>query len=76
MIRRGEFKFIHSPADPDQLFDLKRDPGERDNLADKSEHAALRRRLSRRGREALGSRRTGRRRCARASAGAGWSTPR
>ncbi len=33
MIRRGAFKFIHSPADPDQLYDLVRDPGERDNLA-------------------------------------------
>jgi choline-sulfatase len=33
MIRRGPFKFIHSPADPDQLFDLSHDPGERDNLA-------------------------------------------
>jgi choline-sulfatase len=41
MIRRGEFKFIHSPADPDQLYDLKRDPGERDNLAGKAECAAL-----------------------------------
>jgi choline-sulfatase len=34
MIRRGAFKFIHSPVDPDQLFDVKRDPRERDNLAD------------------------------------------
>ena len=41
MIRRGEFKFIHSPADPDQLYDLKRDPGERDNLAGKAESAKL-----------------------------------
>ncbi len=41
MIRRGEFKFIHSPADPDQLYDLGRDPGERDNLAGKAEHAPL-----------------------------------
>jgi choline-sulfatase len=32
MIRRGPFKFIHSPADPDQLFNLEDDPGERDNL--------------------------------------------
>ena len=39
MIRRGAFKFIHSPADPDQLYDLSRDPGERDNLAGKVEHA-------------------------------------
>ena len=33
MIRRGAYKFIHSPVDPDQLFDLSRDPSERDNLA-------------------------------------------
>jgi choline-sulfatase len=34
MIRRGRHKFIHSPADPDQLFDLAADPDERVNLAD------------------------------------------
>ena len=34
MIRRGAYKFIHSPVDPDQLFDLSRDPRERDNLAE------------------------------------------
>jgi choline-sulfatase len=39
MIRRGAFKFIHSPADPDQLYDVKRDPGERDNLAGSAPHA-------------------------------------
>ena len=33
MIRRGRHKFIHSPADPDQLFDLAADPHERANLA-------------------------------------------
>ncbi len=33
MIRRGRFKFIHSPADPDQLYDLVADPDERRNLA-------------------------------------------
>ena len=41
MIRRGDFKFIHSAPDPDQLFDLKRDPGERENLAGKERCAAL-----------------------------------
>jgi choline-sulfatase len=34
MIRRGAYKFIHSPVDPDQLFDLSRDPRELNNLAD------------------------------------------
>jgi choline-sulfatase len=33
MIRRGRWKFIHSPADPDQLFDLQEDPDELSNLA-------------------------------------------
>lgn len=33
MIRRGEWKFIHSPADPDQLFNLREDPRELRNLA-------------------------------------------
>jgi choline-sulfatase len=32
MIRRGRHKFIHSPADPDQLFDLVADPSEQANL--------------------------------------------
>jgi choline-sulfatase len=34
MLRRGRHKFIHSPADPDQLFDLASDLHERANLAD------------------------------------------
>ncbi len=33
MIREGRYKFIHCPADPDQLFDLKNDPDELANLA-------------------------------------------
>ncbi|AJK48862.1 choline-sulfatase [Burkholderia plantarii] len=33
MIRRGDWKFIHSPADPDQLFNLRDDPRELVNLA-------------------------------------------
>ncbi len=33
MIRRGRHKFIGSPADPDQLFDLVADPHEQVNLA-------------------------------------------
>src|SRR5205823_10979891 len=41
MIRRGRHKFIHSPADPDQLFDLESDPHERINLANNPASAAL-----------------------------------
>jgi len=33
MIRRGRYKFIHTPVDPDQLFDLEADPQELVNLA-------------------------------------------
>jgi choline-sulfatase len=33
MIRRGRWKFIHTPSDPDQLFDLDADPFELVNLA-------------------------------------------
>jgi len=41
MIRRGHHKFIHSPPDPDQLFDLAADPGERANLAERPEARSL-----------------------------------
>jgi choline-sulfatase len=34
MIRRGRYKFIHSPSDPDQLYDVTADPDERNNLVD------------------------------------------
>ena len=33
MLRRGPWKFIHSPVDPDQLFNLVDDPQEKNNLA-------------------------------------------
>jgi len=33
MIRRSRHKFVHSPVDPDQLYDLAADPDERANLA-------------------------------------------
>ncbi len=42
MIRRGQYKFIHSPVDPDQLFDLANDPDELINLAnDPAQHERL-----------------------------------
>ena len=34
MLRRGSWKLVHSPADPDQLYDLANDPLERTNRAD------------------------------------------
>ena len=39
MIRRGKTKFVHSPVDPDQLYDLLADPEERVNLATSPAHA-------------------------------------
>jgi len=39
MIRRGRLKFVHSPADPDQLFDLESDPQELVNLAGRDDYA-------------------------------------
>ena len=41
MIRRGYYKFIHSPADPDQLYDLAADPDERSNVASAAAHVSL-----------------------------------
>ncbi|MBS0374150.1 MAG: choline-sulfatase [Proteobacteria bacterium] len=41
MIRRGPHKFVHCPADPDQLYDLVADPDERTNLAGRGDQAAL-----------------------------------
>jgi choline-sulfatase len=40
MIRRGDLKFVHSPVDPDQLYDLAADPDERVNLAEDSDWSA------------------------------------
>jgi choline-sulfatase len=41
MLRRGRWKFVHSPADPDQLYDLEADPEELDNLAAEPAHSAI-----------------------------------
>jgi choline-sulfatase len=38
MMRRGKLKFIRSPSDPDQLFNLETDPNELTNLAAASTH--------------------------------------
>lgn len=40
MIKRGRYKFVHSPADPDQLYDLIDDPDELVNLAGLPPHAS------------------------------------
>jgi choline-sulfatase len=40
MIRRGRFKFVHSPGDPDQLYDLSSDSDELENLAHSARHAS------------------------------------
>jgi choline-sulfatase len=39
MIKRGRYKFVHSPVDPDQLYDLADDPDEVHNLAADPQHA-------------------------------------
>ncbi len=41
MIRRGQYKFIHSSQDPCLLFDLAADPDELENLATAPQHQAL-----------------------------------
>lgn len=41
MIRRGRQKFIHSPVDPDQLYDLVSDPDELNNLVNDPASAEL-----------------------------------
>lgn len=40
MIRRGPYKFIHCPVDPDQLYDVSADRDELVNLATDPAHAA------------------------------------
>ncbi len=41
MLRQGPWKFVHSPADPDQLYDLAVDPEELDNLASAPRHGPV-----------------------------------
>ena len=40
MIKRGSYKFVHSPVDPDQLYDVQSDPDELQNLVANPRHAA------------------------------------
>ncbi len=46
MVREGAMKLVHSPAYPDQLYDLAADPEERVNLAGTDQGAAAERHLS------------------------------
>jgi len=41
MIRRGRYKFVHCPVDPDQLYDVAADPDERVNLAGQASLASV-----------------------------------
>ncbi len=41
MVRQAAFKFIASESDPDQLYDLKKDPHERENLAASPAHSTI-----------------------------------
>jgi arylsulfatase A-like enzyme len=48
-IRTGEWKYVRRPpTGPDELYDLKRDPGERVNLIDRPAQAAVRAELGKR----------------------------
>ena len=42
MIRRGRYKYIYSEPDPEQLFDLEKDPHELHNLAHRQKYQGLR----------------------------------
>jgi choline-sulfatase len=41
MIRRGAYKLVHCPGDPDQLYDVESDPHELTNLAEDKAHASV-----------------------------------
>ncbi len=45
MVRRGQYKYIYSDPDPDQLFDLEADPNELENRAGQPAFEDLRREL-------------------------------
>jgi choline-sulfatase len=45
MIRKGKYKYVYYPQNPEQLFDLEDDPQEMKNLAEASEYAQLKEQL-------------------------------
>jgi arylsulfatase A-like enzyme len=48
-IRTGEWKYVNRfPSGPDELYDLRADPGERKNLVNQPDHAATQGQLARR----------------------------
>jgi choline-sulfatase len=51
MLRQGRYKYVHYVDNPDQLFDLRTDPDELEDLADAPAYDAVRRRLEQRLRE-------------------------
>ena len=76
MIRRGTEKFIHSPVDPDQLYDLGDDPDELVNLAAVPAAAETVAAYRVGDRPALGPGNACAPKWSRASAAAGWSSRR
>ena len=42
MLRRGQYKYVYYPDNPDQLFDLKADPTEKNDLATDPDYEDLR----------------------------------
>ena len=75
MIRRGGLKFIHSPADPDQLYDVAARSRRARQSGGIAQACRQDRGVPRRDRPPLGSARRSMRRCARASGAAGWLMP-
>ncbi len=55
MIKRGRYKFVHSPVDPDQLYDLLEDPDELRNLAPRLAARRAAAGIPRRGRRGAGT---------------------